>query len=173
MFVKNSNNKILKIIEDFSARLPKFPDGRIDYTNSKESAVLNIFVEYAGKYLFMKRSGKVIAYKGKWSTVVGFLDEARPIEEKVLEELREEAGIKENMIKFISIGKIIRREDNKIDRVWIICPVFVKMKKMPKIILDWEHTEFKWISKEEIKSLDTLPNLEKVLESVDARNSEI
>ena len=166
MLLENSENDIQKILKEFNKNLPKFPDGRIDYTNSRESAVLNVFVEYEGKFLFLKRSDKVIAYKGKWSTVVGFLDEIRPVKEKVLEELNEEAGITESHIQSIFIGNIIRREDKEINRVWIICPVLVMLKEKPEIKMDWEHTEFKWVTKEEINKMDTLPNLGKVLDSV-------
>lgn len=158
-------HELMKRLEDFSELLPKFPDGRIDYTDSPEAPVMAVFVRYKGKILLLKRSDKVIAYGGKWHAIGGFLDEIRPLREKALEELREELGIEEKSVLSISIGARRKVEDKKIGRIWIVYPVLAEMKEEPEIKLDWEHTEYKWISPEELKNHDTTPQLGKIMES--------
>ena len=76
-----------KIILKEFIDLPKFEDGRIDYTSSKKAPILLCFVKFQEKILLVKRSNKVGNYQGKWNVVAGFIDEPKPLKEKVLEEL--------------------------------------------------------------------------------------
>jgi len=153
---------VMELIERLGKKLPKFPDGRIDYSKSGIAPVITVFVKYKEKILLIKRSGRVGTYKGKWHTVAGYLDEVKPIKEKVLEELREEIGI-EKGIKSIRIAESFEVKDRVIGKVWIIHPVLVELNEKPEIKLDWEHTEFKWIKKEELENFDTIPGIHKTL----------
>lgn len=150
--------EILGRIERMGAGLPRFPDGRIDYSNAKAAPVVTVFVRCKGEILLLKRSEKVGTYRGKWNTVAGYLDELRPVREKVLEELREEAGILEKDISSIRFGEPFRTVDKKINRTWFVHPVIVELREKTCKI-DWEHTEFRWIRPEELKDFDTVPNL--------------
>ena len=85
-----NEKKFLMIIEKFSKKLPHFPDGRINYRSSKTAPVINVVLKCKDKILLLKRSGKVNAYKGKWNTLGGYLDEVVPLRKKVEEELRED-----------------------------------------------------------------------------------
>lgn len=155
-----------KSLKQLHRELPKFPDGRIDYTNATKSAVLTCFLEYKGKVLLLKRSNKVGSYKGIWNAVAGYLDELKPLSEKVLEEVKEELGILEENIGKIKVGKIYEFTDNKISKTWIVHPVLIKLKKEPTIILDWEHTEYVWIHPKDIKSYQITPKLDESLKRV-------
>jgi len=148
---------IFEIIKKIGAGLPRFPDGRIDYTNSISAPVLIIFVKYQDEILLLKRSKKVSAYQGKWSTVAGYLDELKPIREKALEELKEETGISEENIADIKFGQSYKIKDETVHRLWLRFPVLVELKNKPKIKLDSEHTDFKWIKPEEMSKFDTPP----------------
>ncbi len=150
---------ILSQLAMFSRKLPKFSDGRIDYSNSDIAMVLTIFVEYKGKLLILKRSDKVAAYKGKWNAVAGYLDEIKPLAEKIKEELSEELGINEN-IEEIKIGQFYQYFDQYINKKWLITPVLATFKKEPEIKLDWEYTEYKWIEPAELADFDTVSGLE-------------
>lgn len=160
--------KIYALIESFAKKLPLFPDGRINYTHSDTAPVITVFVNFKGRILLLKRSDKVLTYKGKWNTVAGYLDEIRPIKEKVYEELFEELGIKEKDIKSISIGESYNFTDTSAKRSWIVHPVKVDLAYDVKIRLDWEHTEYRWIDPNDIDDFDTVPNakvsLKKALE---------
>ena len=93
--------KILKIIEEFYKKLPKFKDGRIDYSNSDTAPVVTVFIKYKDKILLLKRSDKVRTYQGKWNTVAGYLDELKSTQEKAIEEIKEELGVEKNDISSI------------------------------------------------------------------------
>lgn len=158
------NQEYSKIISEFAEKLPHFPDGRIDYSNSKEAPVLNCFVEFNGKLLLLKRSDKVGAYKGKWNSIGGYLDDSKSLDQKVKEELSEELNIEDDDIANIKIGSAYKFHDQAIDKIWHIFPVLAELKTKPKIKLDWEHTDFVWIDIDEIKNYDTVPKLLEVLE---------
>lgn len=158
--------KYLEIIKDFYNKLPKFPDGRIDYSNSDDAPVVTIIVKYKDEILLLKRSDKVWTYKGKWQAVAGYLDEARPLKEKVLEELREEIGVLENNIKKIKYGKMFEFHDKDIGKTWIVNPVLAELKEKPQIKIDFEHTEYRWIKPEEIEKFDIVPNLKESMKGV-------
>lgn len=148
---------IFKLVKKLSLHLPKFDDGRIDYTKAPKAPVLICFVSYNNKILLLKRSNKVLVYRGMWSTVAGFIDELKPIREKILEELSEELKIGPDIIKSIKIGDSYEIVDKKVKRIWIRVPVLVVLNKKSNIILDFEHTEYKWINPEEINLYKTPP----------------
>ena len=162
----NKRKNIIKIIEEFSKKLPKFPDGRINYSNCKKAPVITVVVKYKDKILLLKRSDNVSTYKGKWQVVAGYLDEIKSIKEKVLEELREEIRVEENIIDKIIIGDYFEFEDSDIGKTWIVTPVLVELKEKPKISIDREHTDFRWITPKEIRKFDIVPNLDESLRRV-------
>lgn len=163
--MENQDTEILKIIKEFSEKLPHFPDGRINYSNSDEAPVVTCFLKYKDKIFLLKRSDKVRTYREKWNTVAGYLDEPKLVREKALEEIKEEIGIKENNILSIHIGKYYKFTDSEIEKhkTWITCPVLVELKNKPEIKLDWEHTEYKWIKPEKLKDFDIVPKLDESL----------
>jgi isopentenyldiphosphate isomerase len=158
--------KILKTVEEFSKKLPKFKDERINYSNSDTAPVITVFLRYRDRILLLKRSNKVLTYKGKWNAIAGYLDEIKSIREKVLEETKEEIGIREDNISSFFIGESYKFKDEKISKTWIIYPVVVELKNEPEIKLDWEHTEYKWIKSEELDNFDTVPHLNQSLKKV-------
>jgi len=162
-------NKIIKlenILRELSKKLPKFSDGRIDYSASDKAPVLTCFVKYRDKILLLKRSGKVRAYQGLWNTVAGYLDEIKTIKDKAHEELNEELGInKENILK-TKLSDPYEFYDKDIQKTWIIFPVLVELKNKPAIKLDWEHVDYKWIKPERVDEYNIVPNLDITLEKV-------
>lgn len=149
-----------KVLQEFSEKLPKFSDGRINYSSSDKAPVLTCLVEYNDKILLLKRSDKVRTYQGLWNTVVGYLDEIRPLEEKAREELQEELGITADLIQKIKLGEPYELNDKNINKTWIIFPVLAELNKEPVIKLNWEHTEYKWIDPADLKKFDIVPNFE-------------
>lgn len=156
--------RALNLVKQFAKKLPRFEDGRIDYRSSDTAPVTTIYVRSNGEILLLKRSDRVGAYPRKWNSVSGFLDHVRPLRDKVLEELREELQITEDNIHSILYGENYRFTDQ--GKTWIVFPVLAELKQKPEIILDWEHTEYKWIKPEELKEFDIVPNLDKGLEHV-------
>ena len=160
--------ELSKLLKEFE-NLPRFPDGRIDYSNSNKALVLTCFVKFKDKILILKRSNAVSTYKGKWCTVAGYIDEEKPVSEKAFEELREELGIMKKDVAQLKTGMPYEFFDPEAKKTWIVFPVLAelkKMKKMPDLKLDWEHSAYKWIKPEELSSYDVVPNLDESLRRV-------
>lgn len=108
--------KIPEIIEKYEESLPRFHDGRIDYSNAKEAPTVVYFLKHENEILLLKRSSEVRTHKNMWSTVAGYLDELKPIVEKAFQEVKEETGIDRNKVSSITRGKPLRiEEDEKLD----------------------------------------------------------
>lgn len=101
-----------------------------------------------------------------WNGISGYIDEIKTIEEKALEEIWEETKIPKSIISNIKIGKPFKLKDAKIKKTWILCPVLVELTKLPKIKLDSENVEYKWIYANQIKDFKTVPGLENELAAV-------
>ena len=158
---------IAEIVREFSKSLPHFPDGRIDYSTSSIAPILMIFVKVDQEFLLSRRSKEVFAYPGKWGVNAGFLDDEKPIPEKVMEELIDELGVAKDrlkeLIKEIKIHKYFEFKDEKTGMTWIKTPVIVELTEKPEIHLDWEHDECRWIRIEELSRYDTVVDLERTL----------
>jgi len=146
------------------AGLPRFPDGRIDYSHADKAPVLSCFVIYRGKVLLLKRSAKVRGYQGKWGTVAGYLDEPISLEEKACKELRQETGITRDQVERFAIGEPYDFEDAEIGRTWCIYPMLAVLKVPADVEIDWEHTDYKWIEPLRLAEYDTVPRLAESLQ---------
>lgn len=165
-FMSNNNIIFENVIKEFSKKLPKFSDGRIDYSNSDKAPVLICFIKYQDNILLLKRSDKVRTYQGLWNTVAGYLDELKPVVQKTHEEVSEEIGVgKKNILK-TKLGNPFEFYDKDIKKTWIIFPILIELKFRPVIKLDWEHTDYKWIKPSQIKEYNIIPNLDKTLSKV-------
>ena len=51
--------KIFNTIKELYVKLPKFEDGRIDYSNSSVAPVVTIFIKYKNKILLLKEAIKL------------------------------------------------------------------------------------------------------------------
>lgn len=146
--------------------LPRFADGRIDFSGANRVPVITCFVEAEGRVLLLRRSEQVRTYRGKWCTVAGYLDEAKTVRDKSLAELEEELQVSPDTVQDFRAGAVYEFEDMESHRTWIVHPVMVRLIKQPRIALDREHTEFKWIESSAIGAYDTVPMLERSLEAV-------
>lgn len=154
------------IVEEFAKKLPRFTDGRIDYSESESAPVFTCFVKCQDRILLLKRSGNVGTYQGKWNAVSGYLDELKPLKDKVIEEIEEELGISSDGILTMKAGQVYEWQDEDIHKRWIVHPVLIELNKEPEIRLDWEHERFEWARPDELKNFDTIPNLINSLQRV-------
>lgn len=160
--MKQKEDDVKKLVKKFSKKLPHFQDGRIDYSQADTAPVLTVFVTFQNKFLLLKRSTNVRTYQQKWNTVAGYLDNPKQtIFQKILEELNEELQITRKQISSYSFGQSYQFTDENNSKTWIVHPTIVTLSEKPDITLDKEHTDYKWITADEIKKYDTVPNLKK------------
>lgn len=153
----------LKRVRHLAASLPRFPDGRIDYTTSDVAPVVNCMVYHDEHVLLLRRSNRVGADQGKWSGVDGYIDTLDPLRSTVLKELKEELGLPEEGVADIQIAKPYRSADSEAKKIWIVYPVLVELTKAPNIRLDWEHIRYEWVRPDKIGRFDLLHGQERVL----------
>jgi len=132
----------------------------------EEVHVVTCFLEYDNRVLLLKRSQKVGTYEQRWAGVSGYIEEGNSPFEQALEEMREEAGLKEEDIRLLREGVPLEVDDKEIRRKWVVHPFRFLLSKPEKVELDWEHTEFKWVKPEEIKKHKTVPGLYEAWERV-------
>jgi 8-oxo-dGTP pyrophosphatase MutT (NUDIX family) len=137
-------------------------EGQIDYTNIKEAPVINCVVFHGEKMLLIKRAAGLRFYPNYWNGISGFLDDEKSLEEKVAEELKEEAGFNKENILSIEPKGTLTQEAPEYDKVWIVHPVRVEVNT-GAVTLDWEGAEYKWVTPEEAKDLNLLPGFDETL----------
>jgi ADP-ribose pyrophosphatase YjhB (NUDIX family) len=136
-----------------------------DYTHAHSAPVIVIFVKYRDKFLLVKRSEKMLTYKGLWSCLAGFVDDEKTMEEKVRFEIVEELGLKETDIKEIKQGDTYLFVDEELNREWIRHLFLVEITN-PNIKLSWEHTEMLWVLPEDATKNETTPGFKEDLEKI-------
>lgn len=164
--VPANEDERLRMLAQLAAGLPRFEDGRIDYSTSKLAPVINCIVSHEARILLLRRSDLVGTSPGKWSGVDGYIDTFKPLEEIAMTELREELGLEERYIVSIQVAAPYQSLPNSsAAKAWIVYPVLVELASIPDIVLDWEHTQYTWIDPAEINRFDTLEGQDRVLRS--------
>ena len=120
--------------------------------------VLGTLVMQNNKILILKRSRKVLTYTWLWDFVGWYLDDAKPPEQKAIDELEEEIGISgsEDVLSIQCLKRIVQYDD-VINKVWVNFPTMIILKDNAQIILDEEHDEYKWVTKDELEKYELVP----------------
>lgn len=134
--------------------LPKFSDGRINYTSAKKAPVIVCVVKCKEEILILKRSEKVLTYKNLWSFPAGFIDRPISLNVLALEELKEELGVKTSQIEKILWAKPYEFKDKC---TWVRYVCLVELLEKPEIKLNEEHSEYLWIKPEKLIEHDCVP----------------
>jgi len=129
--------------------------------------IVTSFIKNNDKILILKRSNKVKSMKCLWAGVSGIIEKSdtAPLARAKIE-IFEETGINEReieLLKEVKQMKILSQQYK--NHEWNIFPFLFKAKN-PKIKLNWENSDFKWIESNEIKNYETVPELEKILFSL-------
>jgi hypothetical protein len=133
----------------------------MDLFDLQEKRVVTCVMRRQGKILLLKRSQKVGTNKGKWAAVSGFIERGESPEETALKEVKEETGI--TTARLVARGEALRIRDGIY--LWSIYP-FLFEAGDEEVVLDWEHTECKWVGVDELAGYDTVPGFRKVLEAL-------
>ncbi len=148
-------NQLPKWLKDAGQKYGKFKDGRVDYTNAPVAPVVMITVVCGNEILLVKRGYGLAEAEGLWSIVDGFIDENKPVAEIASQELNEELHLKipERDIK-IADSFTLKSMDEK--RSYIVFPCLVELIDRPRLILNYEHTDFVWVKRDKIVKYEML-----------------
>lgn len=117
------------------------------------------------KILILKRSKKVRTYKGMWGGVAGYVEKDEKPYETALKEIKEEVGLKNEDVELLKQMDPISFTDyyESIKYDWKIFPFLFKIKEKRKIKIDWEHSQYRWISPSQIQKFETVPHLKEIV----------
>jgi len=130
----------------------------------KISDVVTSFLKKDNKFLTLKRSKKVSTYKEKWAAISGAIEDESPIE-AAYREIFEELGLKKEDIVLLGGGDILKIKDDNLKIIFYVHPFLFELKTKKDLKLNFEHTQYKWVDKEELKKIETVPELKEALES--------
>ncbi|MDX1533604.1 MAG: NUDIX domain-containing protein [Nitrosopumilaceae archaeon] len=132
----------------------------------RSTKIVTSFITNNDKFLLLKRSEKVKSMKGLWAGVSGIIEKNETPLERAKIEIFEEVGIKESEINLLKSADLMRIDSPQYkNHEWEIFP-FLFETKNSEIKLNWENSEFKWITPDEISKFETVPSLEKVLSNL-------
>ncbi len=123
---------------------------------------LAALIENKGKFLVMKRSPEKDFLPNTWETITGRLEEAESPEIGLLREVEEEAGIEIEIVMPIDTG-FFYRGGKEYPMVFIS---FWCRYLSGDVVLDWEHTEYRWITIEEALKNDDLRPFHKMFNKI-------
>ncbi|MBI2165388.1 MAG: NUDIX pyrophosphatase [Chloroflexi bacterium] len=120
--------------------------------------VVTAFLEHQGQILLLKRSQRVGTFRGRWAGVSGGIPEGvRPLSQ-ALREIEEEVGLPELQVELLRSGDPVVVTDEE-DHQWLVHPFLFRIGDPSQVLLDWEHTESRWVKPEEIARFHTVPGL--------------
>lgn len=132
----------------------------------RSTRIVTSFIKDNDKFLLLKRSEKVKTMKGLWAGVSGIIENNEDPLKRAKIEIYEELGLPEDKIRLLkSSSKMKVHSPQYENHEWEIFPFLFEVKD-PKIKLNWENSEYRWILAKEIKNYDTVPSIEKVLLSL-------
>ena len=132
----------------------------------RSTRIVTSFIKDNDKFLILKRSNKVKTMKGLWAGISGIIENNEEPLNRAKIEIFEELGITEDKIKFLkSASKMKVHSPQYENHEWEIFP-FLFESDNPTIKLNWENSEYKWVTVDEMKNYETVPSIDKVLLSL-------
>ncbi len=132
----------------------------------KSTKIVTSFLTQDDKYLILKRSNKVRTMKDLWAGISGIIEGNEEPLYRAKKEIHEETNITEDQITLIRAAVQMRTESPQYENhEWLIFPFLFSVKN-PKIKLNWENSEYQWITPSDLKKFEIVPSLEKVLASL-------
>jgi 8-oxo-dGTP pyrophosphatase MutT (NUDIX family) len=132
----------------------------------RSTKIVTSFIQDDGKLLILRRSDKVKTMKGLWAGISGIIEKNEHPLTRAKIEIYEETGITEDGIRFIKAAERVRVNSPQYENhEWEIFP-FLFEAKNPNIKLNWENSEYIWITIDQLKNYNTVPSLEKVLQNL-------
>ena len=128
-----------------------------------KTKIVTTFLTNSDKILLLKRSQKVKSMKNLWAGISGIIEgDEEPVKRAKIE-VYEEVGIEESNIKLIKEGDVILIESPQYENhQWEVYPFLFSCDNR-EVKLNWENSDSKWISVNELNYFTTVPSLDKVL----------
>ena len=104
--------------------------------------------------------------KGLWAAISGIIEGKEEPLERAKTEIFEEVGLtKDSIVLLKAVPQMQISSPQYENHQWVVFPFLFSVKE-PKIKLNWEHSEYRWVDSNEISKYQTVPTLDKVLASL-------
>lgn len=127
--------------------------------------VVTCFVVRDHHILLVKRSHQVRTYQGHWSGISGYLETEEP-EDQAWTELREELGATRADVSLERVGDPLDVLDDAQGLAWRVYPFRFTAGPAFEPRLDWENLNLRWIHRNEMDRLKTVPGLAEAFDRV-------
>jgi len=127
-------------------------------TPFREQQVVTAFLQHQGRVLIVRRSRAVGTYRGRWSAISGYLEEAAPLRQALVE-VREETGLPEARLHLVAQGAPLHLEDAALRTRWTVHPFLFDVESPDAVKLDWENVEMQWVHPDRLADFVTVPGL--------------
>ena len=114
------------------------------------------------KILVLKRSNQVNTYQGKWACISGYIEPGDDVMERAYIEIKEETGLHRNQVQLLARGDPIEFHDTQEKQDWRIHS-FLFSSQTNKVVIDWEHETYAWITLEQLDDYDLVPKLKETV----------
>lgn len=151
-------------LADAAGKYGTFKDGRVNYKDAPLAPVVMCTLKCGDKILIAKRGQGLADANGYWSTINGFIDEDKPVAAIAAQEFSEELGLEIDPSR-IKVAPSYRLKSQAEKREYIIFPCLAVVDSEPQIKLDYEHTAFKWIKREQLENYHILDDLPLVVDA--------
>jgi 8-oxo-dGTP pyrophosphatase MutT (NUDIX family) len=132
----------------------------------RETHVVTAFVARDdGRILLLRRSEKVGSFQGHWAAVSGYLEDPTP-RQQALREVHEETGLSPDDVSVEREGVPVYARGG--DQIFVVHPFLLRTRR-EEVRIDWEHTEFEWVTPAEIGRRPTVPKLDRAWTAVAPR----
>ena len=117
------------------------------------------------RVLLLRRSRRVGTYRGRWAGVSGYLEAPDPLAQ-AYRELREETGLPRDDVRLLAAGDPLAVDDESLGVRWVVHPFLFRLLPGREPVLDWEHTESRWVASSQMGRFKTVPALREALDRV-------
>jgi 8-oxo-dGTP pyrophosphatase MutT (NUDIX family) len=131
----------------------------------RRKPVVTAFLRHRGRVLLVRRSRKVGSYQGRWSAISGHLEDPTPLQQ-ALREIREETGLAPQKVRLVAAAQAFEVAARELETCWVVHPFLFEIDDPGAVRLDWENTELRWVTPEQLRHLPTVPALAQALEAV-------
>jgi len=132
----------------------------------RSTKIVTAFIRDGRKFLILRRSHRVKSMRGLWAGISGIIENDEEPLSRAKIEIFEELGITGDKIKLVRTAKKMRITSPQYrNHEWEVFP-FLFSARNPEITLNWENSEYKWATVDEISRHKTVPSLDDVLLSL-------
>ena len=132
--------------------------GTVDLKGVKGHRVVTSVLMHQGRVLVLKRSDKVSTCQRKWAGVSGYIEPGEEALQAAVKEIAEETTVVGAKLVRSAPTLMVRQSED----IWAIHP-FLFESPTEEIVIDWEHTEYRWVQPSQTLGLDLVPGFQRVL----------